>query len=573
MMPVLLRPRETIDPSQASTWAYYGAVQLFDMIGLSYTILDPSDAYDDALVIAPASNAICVNSRPMTHPPAQSTLSLLRPELEVKWWPEHDNRTANNEHSLPVFGGPFELEGEAPYGRLRNMTNGMDEGPLCVKRRTKTRGWELLFNAPVFATIGLYLSRFSWAENPGYKGFVRFIDLLWQALPEHWRRRPVVSEYGALFREIFNDCFEILGLPMATRWAHPAIEGEVKHHGLLVTHDVDAVYAEKQFRGETNQSQNDYFNFEKWKELETSLGVKSAFYFFSPSPEQHYWTDTQYLLTDPVVKRAATDLMARGWEVAHHALGYRNPEEVHAEIAHFRAVTGHTPAGTRNHVLKNVPLSLKHKADAGLRYDTTWYAEQTETNFLCGTVLPFAPLDTATGEHLKLWELPFVVEDGVVFGVYGKGGARSTEEAVQNGTRGLQHVLKNHGYVCFNWHQRTFARMSTYEGAPDNWVTALGHLAQYFQQNSPRWWNPSPAQLADFWTRRQNIQIDIRPDTITVFNSGSEDCPDFVLQLQCERKAAPSDAEVLPGDDQARGAFLLPVPVAAKETKIIKTRG
>lgn len=564
MIPALCEPSAPHDPELASSWAAYGARQICQMMGLPLVGANSRDDCDTSLIIAPAHNALYVNCQPEQPPPEQSILPLLGFQMQAEC------SSKGLQDALPVLGQALSVtEGEL-HGRLVGINGDIEHGALYALQYDESGALRVVFNAPVFETIGLYLSRFSWPNNPGCSGFVRYVDLLWEALPERWRRRPIVAEYLRLMRSIFLRCYEHLDLPMATCWAHPWIDGDIKHHGLVATHDTDSVYEEPQFQNRADQSNNNHFNFHKWRELEKSLGIKSAFYFFSPDPEESYWTDPGYTLRDPIVREAAMELAENGWEIAPHQLGYRTSEEIEAEIAHFEDLTSHAPSGTRNHVLTNAPSTLKWKSGAGLSYDSTWYAEQTETSFLCGTVLPFAPMDAETGQQVGLWEFPFVIEDGIVHGVYGVGQQRTTEEAIEDGRRGLDHILDHHGYACFNWHQRTFARETLHRGEPATWVTALEHLVRYFQKQSESWWNPLPAELADFWTRRSNISIEAEAGKVEIANMGPDDCPDLVVAVQ---NVAPKSEQLQPLETGDTDIFLTHVSLRAGEKKIVPCRG
>jgi len=399
MLPVLIRPKNIADPQLQSTWAYYGARQLLDMMGISYVEAAPGGDYDPSLVIDPAAGQICVNSRPRNPVDHGPIWPVLRLQLQAVFAPDPLEICTQAPESLPVFGGVRGLGGNNPCGTLRwaDEIYG-DHGPFMIADHARDHVLRLTFNAPVFETIGLYLSRFSWAANPGFNSFVRYIDVLWAAVEEKWGAVPVVSDYQDVFTALLRYCYSHLGLVMATKWFHPAVDGDIKLNGMLLTHDVDSVYADRSFREQADQSDNAHFNFARWRELEERFGIKSAFYFFSPAPLQSYWLrQPSYLISDEPVLAAARQLAEDGWEIAPHELGHRTPAEVADEVAYFEEVTGHKPLGTRNHVLTHYPETLKYKAAAGLLYDSTWYAEQTSTSFLCGSVFPFAPLDTATG--------------------------------------------------------------------------------------------------------------------------------------------------------------------------------
>lgn len=595
MMPVLLKPNPCDDPQCRTAWACYGAAQLLDMMGLSYVTAQDGEAYDDSLVIAPASGQICVNAVPNAAPECGPIEPLLRVVLQAELTPdplelftpaqsgpatcktgadECDDRDegACPPHrpihcSLPLLGGGCGLGGNRPTGTLYGTDAACTpRGPLLLIDEAGRDSLRISFNAAVFETVGLYLSRFSWPANPGFTGFVRVVDDLWEALEDRWGGRPIVSEWQQVIAALVRHCYRRLGLPMATAWQHPAHQRQVKLHGLLLSHDVDSVYAAPHFRGRGDQSGNSHFNFDRWMALERRFDIRSAFYLFSPDPQHDYWLpNPAYRLSDSAVLRAASSLTEAGWEIAPHALGYRNADEVAAEVARFRQVTGVAPAGTRNHHLKHEAESPAHKAAAGLRYDSTWYAEQTASSFLCGTVLPFAPLDCATCRPLPLWEFPFVIEDGIVSGCYGgEATERSTSDAVVDGARALDYILAHHGYVCFNWHQRVFALRTGRQEEGDSWVTMLEGLMDYYRARARQWWNPLPRELADFWSRRSAVRIEADAGQVQVRNLGASDCLDFVLALD----------RPLPGTTKAPGLGLwcLPLPLAAGQMQTVQCR-
>jgi hypothetical protein len=294
-----------------------------------------------------------------------------------------------------------------------------------------------------------------------------------------------------------------------------------------------------------SQAGNRWFNFPRWADLETSLGVRSVFFLMSPDPALEYWCAPGYNLADPVVTRAAWRLAQRGWEVSIHQLGVDRQELLDGERRWFEQAMRAPPTGTRSHYLKHLPHTLALKAAAGHAYDSTWYAETTETSFLCGTTKPFGPFGlTAPGERTRLWEFPFVAEDGIIFGVYGDS-PREVEAAVAEGRKALSQAMRHNGYVCLNAHQRTFARMSGYPGAPDDWTPAYERLIREFQSQSPALWSPLPRELASWWSAREQVTLESTPEGLLATNEGRGPIGDLVV---C-RPAGPAGPEWAPLPD------------------------
>ncbi|MBC7289604.1 MAG: hypothetical protein H5T86_16505, partial [Armatimonadetes bacterium] len=166
-------------------------------------------------------------------------------------------------------------------------------------------------------------------------------------------------------------------------------------------------------------------------------------------------------------------------------------------------------------------LDAKHRA--GLIYDSTWYAEQADTAFLCGTVFPFRPVSTCTGRILELVELPNVIEDGIVFGVYGEGTQRDTDGAVADGRRAIDAAVRRNGAVVFNWHQRVFALMDRYGNTPADWTVAYRRLAEYALEQPVDWWVALPSEIARWWLLRRQVRVSLLSDEVEVSNHACQE--------------------------------------------------
>jgi hypothetical protein len=526
-----MRPLVLIDPDvppdDGRAWAQYGATQALTMLGVSFEVGTWEDVHgrgEVSLLIEPGgSMATRARGAQVAAPrPLGPTTGLLSVAGLV----------ASDAGALPLLGPADTDPAAAPEA-------------VC---RFERGGQSLIGRLPagLFATIGLYLSRFSWEGWPVADGsFVHQVDRLWdEQLAPRWGTVAVIGEYLLLLEDALIALYDDLGLPYVKKWPHPICEGVVRTHGLLLTHDVDAVYESPAFRRQSprepvggpveealepaGQSANRWFNLRRWTELERSLGVRSAFYFMSPDPALEYWCTPSYNIADGPVAGAARALARLGWEVSIHQLGVDRLDQLAGERRWFERVMGMPPTGTRSHYLKHLPQTLSLKAAAGMAYDSTWYAETTATGFLCGTTRPFGPHGLATLKGPSpLWEFPFVVEDGIIFGVYGET-PRSVAEAVAEGKRAFPAVLRHNGYLCLNAHQRTFDLMGSY-GTVDNWTPAYEDLVRGLQAAAPTLWQPLPKDLADWWSARERVSLESTPDGIVATNCGPGPIGDLVI--------------------------------------------
>ncbi len=174
-------------------------------------------------------------------------------------------------------------------------------------------------------------------------------------------------------------------------------------------------------------------------------------------------------------------------------------------------------------------------------------------------MLPYAPIDPESGLSAGIWEFGFVVEDGIVTGCYGIGTARDTAGGVADGVTTLNTAFAQNGYVCFNWHQRTFAMRTDRQREGESWVDMLAGLIEYFQTNAPAPWYPLLGELAHFWSLRDAVEVESCPERIIVRNGGAEDFPECVVALHSDRHIACDNELLLP----ARGICCIPTPLSA----------
>lgn len=561
MIPIVILPGLT-GAEDSATWAWYGACQALEMLGLSYE--EAHGGRPEGLTIDPARGQICVGCLPEGEVAGVAAADLLRLEHYAVF------HLGEVETDLPVLG-PLRIspEGQA-IGEVHSLDTGETAGPFMAISEADGGGWRVHFSARLFETVALYLSRFSWPGNASFNAFVREVDDLWDGgLRERWGGRAIVNEYLQILAGVLCECFEELELVMATKWQHPYRDGRVMRHGLLVSHDVDQLFSDPSFRTKLDQTGNHRWYLPKWREFETELGVRSVFYFYSMMPGEQYWFDPNYRLDDPAVLEQAHKLLEGGWEVSLHQITETPERAVALENEFFAQTFGRPTTGTRSHYLKHTFDTLSYKARAGLRYDSTWYAEQESSGFLCGSTLPYRPLDCQTQQSVGLWEFPFVIEDGNVFGVYGDGTGRQVDGAISDGVRVMDQIIAHCGYVCFNWHQRTFSHMAAYPEVADSWPPALAGLIRYLREQSPAVWNPLPIELADWWSAREQVQVESLPGRVVVRNAGPADCDDFVVCLQRPVGTAALAAERL-GYMGSRELYAVPVGVTAGAEQVFE---
>jgi peptidoglycan/xylan/chitin deacetylase (PgdA/CDA1 family) len=167
---------------------------------------------------------------------------------------------------------------------------------------------------------------------------------------------------------------------------------------LCLTHDVDRPYKTYQslYYAVMNRAprhlldvlpwREPYWQFERIMDIESNLGVRSAFYFLE---EQHLserpvktWLDPEswklYLGRYDIEDRDIVSVIKRldegGWEVGIHGSyeSFRDEERLRAEKETIESVLGHEVLGGRQHYLNlDRPATWERQASVGLCYDTS----------------------------------------------------------------------------------------------------------------------------------------------------------------------------------------------------------
>jgi peptidoglycan/xylan/chitin deacetylase (PgdA/CDA1 family) len=186
---------------------------------------------------------------------------------------------------------------------------------------------------------------------------------------------------------------------------------------LCLTHDVDRPYKTYQslFYAVTERApshlldllpgRNPYWQFETITDLESDLGVRSAFYFLNEPPVwTHSPTDLldfdalvqalgRYDVRDPDLATVLRRLEENGWEVGLHG-SFHTPddrERLQREKSRIESVIDGEIRGGRQHYLNlEIPDTWRHHEAIGLKYDAS-LGSRTECGFQFGydVVRPF----------------------------------------------------------------------------------------------------------------------------------------------------------------------------------------
>lgn len=243
--------------------------------------------------------------------------------------------------------------------------------------------------------------------------------------------------------------------------------------GLCLTHDLDRPYKTLQAPYYALRDRrpghlrallpgaNSWWQFDAIRELESDLGVRSAFYVLRERRLRERpprdWLDPVYWIEalgryDPdrsPVREAVRELDADGWEIGlHGSLGtHRDTARLWAEKRALEDLLGHPVSGGRQHHLRvDRPETWRRHVAVGLRYDTS-LGSSTEIGFQHGYDLR-RPFDD------EFVVFPLTVMDAAL-----ATGEDAIESAWERVEALLEEAAANNAVMTVLWHPRNFCEV------------------------------------------------------------------------------------------------------------------
>lgn len=197
-----------------------------------------------------------------------------------------------------------------------------------------------------------------------------------------------------------------------------------------------------------------WWNFKHIIKQETSLGIRSTFYFLSRQGKM----DSRFTFKNRRIRKLISQLNGDGFETGLHGSYYSidNIAVMEKQIAEMKNTTGIDPKGIRQHYLRaEMPITLRLQQQVGFEYDTSlgFASHAGYRNSYC---YPFKPFDFEKGEMLDIWELPLMLMEVSVLD-YQKEGFTELESSAM---KMIKEARKFGGFFSLLWHN---CRMSDHD--------------------------------------------------------------------------------------------------------------
>ncbi len=198
---------------------------------------------------------------------------------------------------------------------------------------------------------------------------------------------------------------------------------------------------------------------EIWTEAETKYGFNSTLYFMANHISTD-WKDGYYYLNDTidyggsrtVIGDVARQLSSSGWDIGLHGgiLSHLSFDVLSQQKSALEEAVCKEVTSTRQHYLcfdiLRTPL-IQEKA--GFTIDST-LGSNINTDFRCGTGLPFLIFDVERGEATSLLEAPLVVQDNALEATCGG----QEDLMVRACSELLERVAEVNGCITLLWHNQ-----------------------------------------------------------------------------------------------------------------------
>jgi hypothetical protein len=281
----------------------------------------------------------------------------------------------------------------------------------------------VVFYADIIATVFFMLSRWEETVIPVADEHERFPGSSSLSYRQGFLERPIVDEYGLVFRE----------------WLKAVLpDWEPKRRSFMVklSHDIDSIrrfsdwsVALRTFSADLIKRRSPrqalqtataaamprrdpfFLGIHHLVEISKDAGLGSGTVNFLVDETEAYGGG--YDIGSPLIRQCIDDLRHRGYTIGLHASykSLNDPERLAQEKATLDAILGESTYGGRQHFIRfKVPDTWWHWQQVGLACDATMmYADQP--GFRCGTCHPFRPYDLIRDHEFSLWEEPLVVMD------------------------------------------------------------------------------------------------------------------------------------------------------------------
>lgn len=180
-----------------------------------------------------------------------------------------------------------------------------------------------------------------------------------------------------------------------------------------------------------------------------SFGIKDSFFFKCCEDNEPGLT---YTINEDRVKQELKVPIELGHVIGFHPSEstFNNTEQFKKELFRLHGATNNVTVCGRNHGLYCNTITYKQWEDAGAEYVSN-FGFQHRFGYRCGIAVRFPLFDVYERRQLKLYELPFVIMDTVMYRNHPE-----IELVLDEIKEIVDDVINYNGELCLNWHTNVF---------------------------------------------------------------------------------------------------------------------
>lgn len=286
------------------------------------------------------------------------------------------------------------------------------------------------------------------------------------------------------------------GRAALSRWLQRAKSALGTGHGRALYRAIEGTAKSALRRGyKAVDGENPYHGYERWLEVEKSVGARSTFFFLPDTETPPHRSDHLYRYDDPVrfddERRTVAEMMreidTQEFEVGLHATwhAYDDPDRLRTEKERVESVLGHEIESVRQHWLHyDARTTPRAHADAGFTYDST-LGLKGDVGFRSGTSYPWQLTDS--NGQVGVLEVPPVIAEGTLLKATDMG--LDSDVAFEYVQRLAAAVKSVGGVLTLLWHPSSVAN--------PEWFDLYARVLAYLDEQGA--WFGTVQEIGDWW--------------------------------------------------------------------------
>lgn len=241
--------------------------------------------------------------------------------------------------------------------------------------------------------------------------------------------------------------------------------------------------------------------YERWLEVEASVGARSTFFFMPNEVEAPHYTDNSYRYSDTVwfdgTKCTVGEMMRgidqRGWEIGIHPTWntVHDRREMQSQKDQVESTISNNVVSVRQHYLNyDITRTPLMQNEAGLKFDSS-IGFNTNIGFRFGTSYPWYLPNWEENGYTEVLEVPLIVQDIALFR-HPRGLGLDEKNAFEYLKILASRVKDQGGVFTLSWHPsnitnekyfKTYERILNHLKDENAWFGTMREIGEWWENH------------------------------------------------------------------------------------------